>query len=393
MTADLVVVLSLEAWDGVWRRNQYLVDGLLRADPARHVLFVEPARDVVYDAVSRRLPRRGLGMRAAPGYEGRLTLLQPTKWLPRIAGPAADAQLRSSVVRAVRELGDERPTVWVNDPGWAYLVAATDWPSLYDITDDWVEAPRTPRARDRVVANEEILLDRCGAVVVCSDGLLVSRRRTRPDAVLIPNAVEVARYRRPAARPDDLPDGPVALYAGTLHEDRLDVDLVVRTGSALADRGGSCVLVGPDALSARHSSVLKEARGVVLLGGRHFHDVPGYLQHADALLVPHVVTAFTDSLDPIKRYEYLAVRRPVVSTPVAGFRELEGDPGVVVVDRTVFPQAVVDAVASPGAPSLSAPSAAVPDWSERVEAMREQLARAESAASADGPLSARDERA
>ena len=41
------------------------------------------------------------------------------------------------------------------------------------------------------------------------------------------------------------------------------------------------------------------------------------------------MTPFTDSLDPIKLYEYQAVGRPVVSTPVAGFREVAGERIVV----------------------------------------------------------------
>ena len=56
----------------------------------------------------------------------------------------------------------------------------------------------------------------------------------------------------------------------------------------------------------------------MLLGPRPRDEVIGYLQHADVLVVPHVVTAFTDSLDPIKLYEYQAVGRPVVSTRSRG---------------------------------------------------------------------------
>ena len=41
---DLVVV-SLERWDDVWRRNQHLVAGLLQRDPDLRVLFVEPPAD------------------------------------------------------------------------------------------------------------------------------------------------------------------------------------------------------------------------------------------------------------------------------------------------------------------------------------------------------------
>ena len=43
-----VVLVSLEAWDQVWRRNQYLVAELLRADPELRVVFVEPAYDPLH---------------------------------------------------------------------------------------------------------------------------------------------------------------------------------------------------------------------------------------------------------------------------------------------------------------------------------------------------------
>jgi glycosyltransferase involved in cell wall biosynthesis len=41
----------------------------------------------------------------------------------------------------------------------------------------------------------------------------------------------------------------------------------------------------------------------------------------EACFVPHHVTPFTESLNPIKLWEYLAAGKPIVSTPVAGFRE------------------------------------------------------------------------
>ena len=80
------------------------------------------------------------------------------------------------------------------------------------------------------------------------------------------------------------------------------------------------------ALGADDQARLTDA-GALLLGAREHTAVPAYLKNADVLVVPHVVTEFTDSLDPIKVYEYLAAGRPVVSTPVAGFRELDDDAG------------------------------------------------------------------
>ena len=85
---------------------------------------------------------------------------------------------------------------------------------------------------------------------MCSPELLRRKRATRP-VTLIPNAVDVDAYRRPAAAPGDLPDGPVALYVGTLHRDRLDVDLCDALARALWGRLATLVLVGPSAARRR----------------------------------------------------------------------------------------------------------------------------------------------
>lgn len=361
MGANLVV-LSLEPWDDVWRRNQYLIDGLLRRDTDLQVLFVEPANDLLHSLTTGRGIRRGRGLRVADGYEGRLSLYQPDKVLPRALGAAADMLLRSAVRRALKERGMQRGILWVNDPSWAGLVArTTDWPALYDITDDWLQADRPRRELRRIAANEQVLMQHCAQVVVCSSDLAQSRRRTRP-VDLVPNAVDVGRYRDPHPRPDDLPTGATAVYVGTLHEDRLDVDLVLRTGEAIHAEGGTVVMVGPDALSEANSQRLRSHPGVRLLGARRWTEVPAYLQHATALIVPHVVSPFTESLDPIKLYEYRAAGRPVVSTRVAGFRSSD-DPALVAVDGEAFPRVVVD-VLRENPPTLHADD--VPDWADRV---------------------------
>lgn len=369
MTAHTLVVLSLERWDDVWRRNQYLIDGLVTRDPTLRVLFVEPPHDVVYTLATGRGLGRGEGVSDVPGYSGRLMLYQPTKWLPRVLGGAADALMRRSLFTTLHKVGLERPLLWVNDPSWAgVLKARPAWPSLYDITDDWAVADRPARELRRTRDNETLLLKRAGAVVVCSHQLVVSKGKDR-DVIHVPNAVDVERYRRPAARPEDLPAGKTALYLGTLHEDRLDVDLTMQTARLLHERGDTLVLVGPNVLAPAATAAV-EAAGARILGPRPYDQVPAYLQHATALIVPHVVNDFTESLDPLKLYEYLAVGRPVVTTPVAGFRELAGR-GVTVADPAHYPNRVAEIVAEDPA-AIDHPD--VPDWSTRVEQFAELLA-------------------
>ncbi|MEV7618641.1 glycosyltransferase [Microbacterium sp. NPDC089321] len=352
-----LVVMSLEPWDEVWRRNQYLIAGLLAQDPALRVLFVEPPDDPIHALRRRRMPGFGHGVHQVAD---RLWTLRPLKALPRRLDPGADERRAGKVIAAASRLMMQRPILWVNDPASATVARLSGWTSLYDMTDDWLEANRPDSERARVAEGEAWLMRNAGAVMACSPELIRRKSDQRDHIALVRNAVDLTRYRMPAERPRDLPAGRVALYAGTLHRDRLDVDLCVLTARSLGDEG-TLVLVGPNALPASDSTSLLAA-GVVLLGAKSRDEIPAYLQHADALVVPHVVTAFTESLDPLKLYEYRAVGRPVVSTPVAGFRD---DPSSIVGTSEHFAEAVATAVRT-SRPFPAGADGTADDWSDRV---------------------------
>jgi glycosyltransferase involved in cell wall biosynthesis len=253
-------------------------------------------------------------------------------------------------------------------------MARTGWRTLYDITDDWLHAGHTDQEHARLLDDERRLLRDAAQVVVCSPALLADKTELRAGRplTLVPNAVDVDAYRSPGPRPTDLPDGPVALYVGTVHRDRVDLALTARTARELAGRA-TLVLVGPAPLDPAERHVL-EGAGVVLLGPRDAATVPAYLCTTDVLLVPHVVTPFTDSLDPIKLYEYRAANRPVVSTRVAGFREAD-DPRVTLADPDGFPAAVAAVLQDPSGvvPIGRKAPPPTPSWDLRAATMRSVL--------------------
>lgn len=362
-----VVVCSLEPWDDVWRRNQFLVDQLLCLDPSRTVLFVEPAYDLAHGVVRRERPPPTRPQRV-PGYD-HLWRLQPVKPLPRVLGPWSDLALRAQVRRAARVLGLDRPTLWLNDLALAPLQRATGWPTVYDVTDDWLVEEGVPeRVRRRRRRAEEGLLADAEEVVVCSPGLAASRGRDR-SVELIPNGVDTAHFTGPQPRPADLGAPPALVYVGTLQEERFDVELTVSLARSLPD--ATITLVGPDALRADSRAALLACTNLAILGPRPYAVVPAYLQHADVIVVPHLVNAFTEALDPIKAYECLAVGRPTVATPVAGFRELTAP--VVVAPAEEYAEAVRAALDTPAAAPVDSP--VVPSWADRAVVFDRVLAR------------------
>jgi glycosyltransferase involved in cell wall biosynthesis len=368
-----LVVCSLEEWGTVRRRIRILVDELVGMDPELRVLYVAPAVDIPFEVRSGRLG--GITRPRLEQVHPRVHVLRPHKWLPRVLGPAADRSLGRQVSRAVAELGLVHPLAWVNDASYARFALGTGWPTIYDVTDDWLLAPQAPRQEARLRADDDLLLLHSGAVVVCSPDLARTRGGRR-SVDLIPNGVDVELFTRPQPRPADLPDGPVAVYVGTLHEERLDVPLLLALADARPEL--AIVLVGPDSLGADASSALSEVANIHLLGPRPYDRVPAYLQHADIVVIPHLVNPFTESLDPIKAYECVAAGRPTVATPVAGFRDL-GAP-VVVADRETFVAEVARALDEPGAdPADGSPPVPVASWHERAASMLEVMRRVRTA--------------
>ena len=362
-----LVVCSLEPWDEVWRRNQFFTDILMRRNPALRVLFIEPPSDPLFDLSRRRVPT--LPRVRSISADDRLCAFRPLKLLPRKVGPLADALLRAQVLLATRLLGYTRPHLWVNDVTYAPLLASTGWPSVYDVTDDWLLAPFTPRELERLRRLDAVALDNADETVVCSPALAVSRGARRP-VTLIPNGVDLEHFRRPRPRPYDLPGPPLAVYVGSLHDARIDVELVGELARALPQL--NIALVGPNSLTFASQNLLGRLPNVLMLGRRPYSEVPAYLQHADVVVVPHRVSPFTESLDPIKVYECLTLRTPTVATAVAGFRDYATELNVV--ERDAFVARVAEVILADPRPRGRDVEPAT--WQERAVAFERVLVQA-----------------
>ena len=242
-------------------------------------------------------PGRGAGVRtaAAGGRHGPALGHGTRKWLPRRIRPGIDAALARQVLAAGRTLGFDRPLLWINDVAFAPVITATGWPSVYDVTDDWLLADGVPRWLARERANDALALREADEVVVCSLTLPESRGKVRP-VHLVTNGVDVEHLRAPTVRPSDLPSGRIVLYQGTLVAGRLDLPLCAGLARGLRGRA-TLVLLGPNSLTRDAEADLVDA-GAVVLGGRPYADMPAYLQHADVLVVPHQVNPFVEPLDP-----------------------------------------------------------------------------------------------
>ena len=275
--------------------------------------------------------------------------------------------------RPPADLGLVHPRLWINDNSYARAGALDGLAERLRRHRRLAAGLPSGRELDRQIHNDALMLELASEVVVCSPALAASRGRGRA-VHLIPNGVDLVELRRPQGRPADLPAGPVALYQGTLNDGRLDIGLCVEIAGRLSGRA-SLVLIGPNSLSPASDERLRQA-GARLLGPRPSACLPAYMQHADALVVPHEVNPFTESLDPIKAREFVALGRPTVSTPVAGFRDLGPPVHVVTAERDRFVEEVSATLTLPALPGGPGPLLRTPmSWTSQARLFLDVLDR------------------
>lgn len=291
------LVIGQEDWDEIERRNQLLVRALAGRNDRARFLFCE-------------LPGNWGRVRPREVADG-VFAVRTVRALPdrfRAGAWLNDRLEARQLRRALTQVGIELPALWTQDPRAASLVSLLPVERVvYDLTDDWAAFEEDPRRRAAVQQRIESLARNADLVLACSKPLEEQARGWAVRVEYVPNAVEPPGPVEPAEL--GLPR-PVLGYAGTLHDSRLDVDLLC--AAAKARPHWTFALLGPDLLTSSSRERLYAHPNVHHLGVVPHDRVREHIAAFDVCLIPHKNTEFTRSLDPLKRYEYLAAGRPVV---------------------------------------------------------------------------------
>lgn len=223
--------------------------------------------------------------------------------------------------RAASRLGMVRPAVVTVNP-FVAASSALAWagPVTYYALDHWAAHPRHAHLAGAFERAYEEIRRRRRRVCAVSQPLLDHIAPTGPSA-MVPNGVEAREWARPGAPPAwfaSLPR-PRLLYVGTI-DDRLDVPALVDV--ARRNPGGSVVLAGlvtaPGAVAP-----LRAVPNVRIEPPVGRDDVAAMVSAAEACLLPHRRSPLTETMSPLKVYEYLAGGGPVVATDLEPVREID----------------------------------------------------------------------
>lgn len=187
---------------------------------------------------------------------------------------------------------------------------------VFDAVDDWREHPYCKTWRATLDQNYR-LIDQSAQAIFTVSSQVKKIFTANKNVHWIPNGIDWQHFQKIGGKLKPRLSKitkPCIGYLGII-ESRLDYDLLEKIAGAFPRC--SLVLGGPvwdKAVIHR----FKKYRQVHFLGPISYHDLPELYHFFDIAIIPHRITPFTKSMNPLKMYEYLACGLPVVTTPVAG---------------------------------------------------------------------------
>ncbi|MCA9295024.1 MAG: glycosyltransferase, partial [Phycisphaerales bacterium] len=291
---------------------------------------------------------------------------------PGQAGLRATAPILARQVRAAaKSLGMTRPLVWITVPTAAEVLHRIPHVGVvYQRTDRYEFFPDVDR--ERIERNDAWLKARADATVFCASVLHAEEQDECRFAALIDHGLDEQRFltaSETAADPDDVRSipHPRVGFIGGVDSHTFDPELFDTVARSLPDV--HFVLVGSCSLPAGWCV----EPNVHLLGQRPYEDVHAYMAACDVLIMPWRQGPWIEACLPVKLKEYLAVGRPVVSTPFPELRRFES---LVSVARSAesFAAAITAAIDEPGDAEERQAAVRGQSWSVKAQKLLNMLA-------------------
>jgi len=246
--------------------------------------------------------------------------------------------IRLQVQRCMHRLDIREPIVWVVCPGAAEVAVRLPYLKLvYQRSDRYEDLPGVDR---RQVKLYDLLLKKHADLVIYVNRELMAQEKVDcKNALFLDHGVDYELFANAHKEQYILQEmkqiqHPILGFYGGIDDHTSDIPLVEKLADLLSDF--SIVLIGNSSVDL---SALASRKNVYLLGQKPYEQIPHYAKCFDVCFMPWQQNSWIEACNPIKLKEYLALGKPIVSTP---FSELEHYKGLIYVasDAWSFAEAV-----------------------------------------------------
>lgn len=265
--------------------------------------------------------RRGM-VRVDDNFRVYSPLTAPVHHLPAARTLNALA-LRTQMRLAIRRAGLRKPLVWVNCPAASDTALALPRSALvYQRTDRYEDYPGVDR--EQIARYDSRLKAAADLTFYSSRSLFEQERDACRRAAYVEHGVDLERFTNADREPHIPPEladisHPIAGFFGGIDRHTFDLDLAAAVVERLPEV--SFVFVGNASVDcaplARHPHVH-------LIDQRPYEQIPHYGKCFDVCLMPWNQNEWIRACNPIKLKEYLALGKPVVSTPFPELAHYDG---------------------------------------------------------------------
>ena len=183
----------------------------------------------------------------------------------------------------------------------------------FDAIDNWLYHPQMKSNHAVIEENYKFVENNADTIFTVSNAL-VETFKSNKNVHWMPNGVDTDYFQ--SAIKSEILDKIKIGYVGKIQE-RVDFDIVEECLKRFPNY--IFVFMGPVFSQKKRIKDLGNLySNVTFTGDIHYKDLPNKLKDIDVAIIPHRIDEFTDSMNPLKLYEYLAAGKCVVTTQVAG---------------------------------------------------------------------------
>lgn len=335
MSRKDIVLLSTADWDNpFWTNKQHVASELARR--GHRVFYIESlglrrpsASAADLSRILRRL-RRAVAMPRA---------VRENLW---VWSPVVLPFQRYGIVRAfnrfllgamlafhLRRLGLRRDMLWTYNPLTTRLVSLAPFGRVvYHCVDEIKAQPGMPA--EVLGPAERELVEKSDIVFTTAPKLAEIRKAWNPNTHDFGNVADFDHFAMARELATIVPEDLAAIpaprvgFIGAVSSYKVDFQLI--RFLAQSRPAWSVVLIGKvgEGDPWTDSAALAGLSNLHLLGPRPYAELPRYLKGLDVTLLPNTMNDYTESMFPMKFFEYLAAGKPVVSVDLPALRAYHG---------------------------------------------------------------------
>ncbi len=220
------------------------------------------------------------------------------------------------VQSAIDYLNMKDTVLLLQNPMAVGLVKSVSYKLLaFDAIDNWLHHPQMNDSYDLIESNYKLMDEKADVILTVSEALK-EIFPTNPNVNWVPNGVDISFFSNGFGDTTQLKKKIVIGYIGKIQE-RVDFDLIEKCIQSC----DNCTfeICGPIySQQKRIKELKKKYTNINFTGDIHYNKLPEAMKKMDIAIIPHKIDSFTESMNPLKLYEYLAAGKPVISMAVAG---------------------------------------------------------------------------